>query len=129
MIDMDDLAGDVCGLCCTGDGTKGFLGMLLHAFFVLSRRILEHLRVGREHMERRQDRQRGGFGTGALRQSDAVSDRFPGEFRSVSRNQEAFIHRPVFGLWFRAPARSGSHFARFSRIFSSSAWRFALVLG
>ena len=49
----------------------------------MSRRVLEHLRVGREHMERRQDRQRGDFGADPLGQGDAVLDGFPGEFRPV----------------------------------------------
>jgi hypothetical protein len=54
--------------------------MLLHTCFVLSRRILEHLRVGREHMKRRQDHQHGGFGADPLGQGDAVFDSFPGQF-------------------------------------------------
>jgi hypothetical protein len=53
MLDPDRLACDACCLRRVSDGTKSFLGMLLHAFFVLSRRILDHLRVGRERMKRR----------------------------------------------------------------------------
>jgi hypothetical protein len=34
-----------------GDGAKSFLGMFLHACFVLSRRVLDHLRIGRERMK------------------------------------------------------------------------------
>jgi hypothetical protein len=55
MLDMDHLAGDACRFRCLGDGTESLLGVRLHPYFVLSRRVLEHLRVGREHMERRQD--------------------------------------------------------------------------
>ena len=50
MLDLDHLAGDAGCLRCVGDGTENFLGVLLHACFVLSRRILDHLHVGREHM-------------------------------------------------------------------------------
>ena len=62
MLDSDHLASDAFCLRCVADGAKSFLGMLLHPCFVLSRRVLEHLRVGREYMKRQQDRQRGGFG-------------------------------------------------------------------
>jgi len=62
MLDSDHLASDAFFLRCVADGAKSFLGMLLHPCFVLSRRVLEHLRVGREYMKRQQDRQRGGFG-------------------------------------------------------------------
>src|SRR5208337_488562 len=83
MLDMDDLACDASCLRSAGDGAKSFPGMLLHACFVLSRRVLDHLRVGRERMKWRQDRQDGGFGAEPLGQSDAVLDILPGEFRSV----------------------------------------------
>ena len=56
MLDLDCLAWeDACRLRC--DSAKNFLGMLLHACLVLRRRILDHLRVGRDNMKRRQDRQ------------------------------------------------------------------------
>ena len=45
MFDLDRLAGEACGLGGLGDGAKGFLGMFLHACFVLLRRVLDHLRV------------------------------------------------------------------------------------
>src|SRR5271166_6807530 len=77
MLDMDHLAGDACCLRCLGDGAKSSLGMLLHAYFVLSRHILEHLRVGREHMKRRQDRQRGRFGADPLGQGEPSWTAFP----------------------------------------------------
>ena len=48
---MDPLACDACCLRCMDDGTKNFLGTLLHSCFVLSRRVLDHLRVGRERMK------------------------------------------------------------------------------
>ena len=59
ILDMDPLACDACCLRCMDDGTKNFLGTLLHACFVLSRRVLDHLRVGRERMKIRQDGQYG----------------------------------------------------------------------
>jgi hypothetical protein len=62
VLDMDRLACDACGLRQVGDGAEDLLGTVLHACLVLSRRILDHLRVGREHMKRRQDRQHGRFG-------------------------------------------------------------------
>jgi hypothetical protein len=80
MLDMDDLAGDACRLCCLGDGAESFLSMRLHACFVLSWRVLEHLCVGREYMKRRQDRQHGGFGADAFGQHDAMLDSLPGKF-------------------------------------------------
>jgi hypothetical protein len=81
MLDLDRLASDTCSLRC--DSAKNFLGMLLHACFVLSRRILDHLRVDRDRMKRRQDRQHGDFGADPLGQGDVVLDSFPGEFRPV----------------------------------------------
>ena len=39
MLDLDCLACDARCLRGVGDGAKGFLGLLLHACFVLSRRI------------------------------------------------------------------------------------------
>jgi len=80
MLDTDHLAGDACRLRCLGDGAESFLGMCLHACFVLSRRVLEHLRVGREHMKRRQDRQHGGSGADPFGQHDAMLDSLPGKF-------------------------------------------------
>jgi hypothetical protein len=55
---------------------------------------LDHLRVGCEHMKRRQDRQRGDFGADPLGQGDAVLDSFPGEFRPVGWYQDGGIHCP-----------------------------------
>jgi hypothetical protein len=46
ILDMAPLACDACCLRCMDDGAKNFLGTLLHACFVLSRRVLDHLRVG-----------------------------------------------------------------------------------
>jgi len=83
MLDLDRLACDTCCLRCVGDGAKSFLGMLLHACFVLSRRVLDHSCVGRERMKRRQDRQHGGFGADPLGQGYAVLDSFPREFRPI----------------------------------------------
>jgi hypothetical protein len=52
VLDLDGLACDTRCLRGMGDGAKGFLGLLLHPCLVLSRRILDHLRVGRERMKR-----------------------------------------------------------------------------
>src|SRR5208282_5197306 len=119
MLDMDHLAGDACCLRCLGDGAESFLSMRLHAYFVLSRRVLEHPRVGREHMKGRQDRQRGGFRADPLGQGDAVLDGLPSEFRPVRRYQDVGIHRSLLG----------SHFASRSRIDSNSCRRSVLVVG
>ena len=70
MLDLDRVACDACRLHC--DSAKNFLSMLLHACFVLSRRILDHLRVGRDRVKGRQDRQHGNFGADPLGQGDAV---------------------------------------------------------
>ena len=59
-LDVDHLAGDAGCLRCVGD--ENFLGVLPHAYFVLDWRVFQHLRLGREHMKRQQDRQRGDFG-------------------------------------------------------------------
>jgi hypothetical protein len=48
------------------DRAKNFLGTLLHAYFVLSRRILDHLCVGRKRMKIRQDGQHRHFGADPL---------------------------------------------------------------
>jgi len=48
------------------DSAKNFLGMLQHSCFVLSRCILDHLRVGRDNMKRRHDRQHSDFGADPL---------------------------------------------------------------
>jgi hypothetical protein len=61
MRDMDHLARDARCLRCVSDSAESLLGMFLHACFVASRRILEHLCVGRKHMKGRQDRKRSGF--------------------------------------------------------------------
>jgi len=84
MLDLDSLARDACCLRCLGGGGKSFFGMLLHVHFVLIRCVLNHLRVGRERMKRRQDRQHGDSGANPLGQGNAVLDSFSGEFRSVS---------------------------------------------
>src|SRR5271167_4837268 len=123
MLDMDHLAGDACCLRCLGDGAESLLGVLLHAYFVLSRRVLEHLRVGRKHMKRRQDRQGGGFGADPLGQGDAVLDPLPGEFRPVRRYQDIGIHRSLLGHDLVAPARSRSHLASRLRIYCNSCRR------
>jgi len=62
MLDLDRLARDACFLRCVHDGAKSFHGMLLHPRFVFVPRVLDHLRVGRERMKGRQDRQCGSFG-------------------------------------------------------------------
>jgi hypothetical protein len=64
-----------------------------YAYFVLSRRILDHLRVGRDRVKGRQDRQHGNFGADPLGQGDAVLDSFPGEFRPICGYQDIGIHR------------------------------------
>jgi hypothetical protein len=80
MRDMDHLARDACCLRCVSDSAESLLGMFLHACFVTSRRILEHLCVGRKHMKGRQDRKRSGFGTDPFGQGDAVLDSLAGQF-------------------------------------------------
>jgi len=91
MLDLDRLACDACRLRC--DSAKNVLGMLLHAYFVLSRRILDHLWVGRDRTKGRQDRQHGDSGADPLGQGDSVLDSFPGEFRPVCWYQDIGIHR------------------------------------
>jgi hypothetical protein len=82
---------------CACDGAENFLGAFLHARFVLSWRILDHLAVGREDMKGRQDRQRGNFGTEPPGQRDAVLDCLRGEFRPIRRYQYVGIHRRLLG--------------------------------
>ena len=94
-LDLDRLACDACCLRCVGAGTEDFVCMLLHACFVLGRRILDHLRVGRDNMKRRQDRQHGDFGADPLGQGDGVLESFPGEFRPVRWYQDVGIHRAL----------------------------------
>jgi hypothetical protein len=94
MLDLDHLARDACCLCRVGDGAKGLVGVVLHACFVLRRRILNHLRIGRQRMKWRQHRKRRDFGANPLGQSDAVLHGFCGEFRPVGWYQDGGIHRP-----------------------------------
>lgn len=66
MLDMDPFARDACRSRYAGDSAKNILGMLLHACLVLSRRVLDHLNIGRESMKRRQDYECGGLGPDLL---------------------------------------------------------------
>ena len=80
MLDIDCIVCDARCSCCVGDGAKSLIGMLFHACFVLRRRILDHLRVGRQCMKRLQDRHPGDFGTDPLGQGDTVRDGLPSKF-------------------------------------------------
>src|ERR1700751_511513 len=93
VLNLDRLACDAGCLRCAGGSAKGFLGVLLHAYLVLSRRVLDHLRVDCERMKGRQDCQHGGFGTDPLGQGDAMLDSFSGQFRTVRWYQDVRIHR------------------------------------
>ena len=94
VLNLDRLACDAGYLRCAGGSAKGFLGVLLYAYLVLSRRVLDHLRVDRECMKGRQDCQHGSFGTDPLGQGDAVLDSLRGEFRPVRWYQDVGVHRP-----------------------------------
>ena len=85
MLDLNCLARDPCCQRFVGAGAKDFGCMLLHARFVLGRRVFDHLRVSCEGVKRRQNRQHDGFGTNPLGQGDAVLDGLPGQFRPVCR--------------------------------------------
>src|SRR5881398_2521935 len=91
MLDLGRLACDACRFRC--DSAKNFVGMLLHAYFVLSRRVLDHLWVGRDRTKGWQDRQHGDSGADPLGQVDTVLDGFPSEFRPVRWYQDVGIHR------------------------------------
>ena len=87
-----------CGAGClrwVGGSAKGSLGGNLHAYLVLSRRVLDHLRVDRERMKGRYDCQHGGFGSDPLGQGNAVLDSFSAQFRTVRWYQDVGIHRPL----------------------------------
>ena len=58
MLHTQHLADDTCCLRRLSDRGKGCVAMGLHALLVPSRGILDHLRVDREHVKRRQHRQR-----------------------------------------------------------------------
>ncbi len=85
MLDMDQLALDAYCLRCSGCGAKSFVSPLLHARLVQSWRVFEHLRVGREHMKRRHDRQRGDFDANLFGQCDAMLNGLTSELRTVRR--------------------------------------------
>src|SRR6266567_4988407 len=90
-----------CYACClrqVGDLAENFLSTLLHACLVLSRRILDHRRVGREHMKGRQDRQDSSFGANPHGQGDAVADSHSSKFRSVRCYQDVGVHRTLLGF-------------------------------
>ena len=95
VLDLDGLACDARCLRGVGDRAKDFLGLLLHAYLVLSRCILDHLRVGRKRMKGRQDSHDGDFGANPLGQGDTVLDSFPSQLRSVRWYQDVGIHRPL----------------------------------
>jgi hypothetical protein len=78
--------------------------MLPHARVVLIECVFQHLRVGRERVKRRQDRQRGDSGPDPSGQGDPVLDSLRGEFRPVRRYQDVGVHRPfpwsgLLGAW------------------------------
>src|SRR6516164_9646754 len=68
-----------------GNGFKNLRGVRFHAPLVLRRRVLDHLRVGRQNMEWHRNRQDGDFCADLLGQGDAMLDRLVGECRSVGR--------------------------------------------
>jgi hypothetical protein len=74
--------------------------MFLHTGFVLSGGVLDHLRVGRERVKWRQDRQHRNFGTNPLGEGDAVLDGLPCKFRPVCWYQDVGIH--ISSLWYEA---------------------------
>jgi hypothetical protein len=51
MLGLDHLARNSCCFRYRGDGAKSFFGMPRDACFVRSRRVLDHLRIGRERMK------------------------------------------------------------------------------
>jgi hypothetical protein len=80
----------------SGDGTQRSLCMFLHACLVLGGRVIEHPRVGRKRMKRRQDCQHGQFGVNPSGQGDAVLN-FPARSEpSVGIRMLEYIH-PRFG--------------------------------
>jgi hypothetical protein len=97
MFDLDRFAFNASCVRRLRNGTKGCLGMRLHACFVRSRRVLDHPRVGRECMKRRQDRQDGSFGADPLGQGEAELDSLAGEFRPVRWYQDVSVHCPLIG--------------------------------
>ena len=129
MLDLNGLACDADRLRCADYGVKSFFGMVVHAYFVLSRRVLDHLRVGRERVKRQQDCQRGDFGANSFGQGDAVLDGLPGEVRAVRWYRDVGIPRFLLDRSALAPAHSKSHFASCLRIDNNSLRCFALVLG
>jgi len=90
MFDLDRLARNACCLRRGGDRAQRFLSMLLHTCFVLSWRVLDHLRVGGERMKGLQDRQHGNFDPDPLGQSDTGLTAFPASFE------------PSVGIWMLA---------------------------
>ena len=95
LLNLDRFACDAGCLRCVGGSAKASLGGHLHAYLVLSRRVLDHLRVDRERIKRRQDCQHGGFGSDPLSQGNAVLDSFSAQFRTVRWYQDVGIHRPL----------------------------------
>ena len=82
--------------------------MLLHACFVLSRRVLDHLRVRRERMKGRQDRQHGDFGADPLGQGDAVLDSFAAFVRTKSGSDSvASVRGRAAATGMKAATRAG----------------------
>ena len=89
---MPELNRFVCNACClrcVSDGTKSFSACFWHARFVIEPACPDHLRVGRERVERWQDCRY--FWRDPLGQGDVVLDGFPGEFRHVSWYQDVGI--------------------------------------
>ena len=91
-------------LALSGGGGKNFLGMLLHACLILTRRVLDHLRVGRENMKRRQDCECGCLGADPLGQGDAVLDSLSGSSPSSRSSQRVHLR------FFKWPGRPRAFF-------------------
>ena len=107
--------------------------VLLHACFVLGRRILDHLRVGRDNMKRRQDRQHGDFGADPLGQGDGVLESFPASsdpsvgirmlvyiaLSLITTFEAGFLNKSQIGMnirVFQPPCKTGAHSLQHERL-------------
>jgi hypothetical protein len=74
VLELDRVERDTSRFCRVDGCAERFSGVGRYARLVLSRRVLDHLRIGREDMKRGRDRQERDFGADPFGQHDAVLD-------------------------------------------------------
>jgi len=79
VLELDRVECDTSRPCRVDGCAKRSSGVGRYARLVLSRRVLDHLRIARDDMKRGRDRQERGFGADAFGQRNAVLNSLPGQ--------------------------------------------------